>query len=204
MGRINEAFGGRLAAGARPAVVSIDLMRSYFVEGSPLRLPSSECLDSAARVLAAARENHVPVVHTRVAYGPGGVDGGVFVRKVPALRHLFDGGGELGELMPQVAPAGAEVVLVKQYPSAFFATPLAPMLRAQGVDTVVIVGVSTSGCIRASALDAIQHGFIPLVVRESVGDRTPEINDANLFDIQEKCGEVVSETEAVTYLSEKR
>jgi maleamate amidohydrolase len=204
MSGIEEGFGGQLAPGARPAVLAIDLMRAYFDPVSPLCLPSSACLDAAARVIGAARAHGVPVVHTRVAYGPDGVDGGVFVRKVPALRQLFDGGGKLGELMPEVAPTAAELVLVKQYASAFFGTSLASTLLAQGIDTVVLVGVSTSGCIRATAVDAIQHGFIPLVVREAVGDRASGPHEANLFDLQAKYAEVVSEAAAVSYLKEDR
>ncbi len=200
---IDEGFDGRLVPGRRPAVISIDLMRAYFDADSPLCLPSRDCLDSAARVLASARAHGVPVLHTRVAFGPGGVDGGVFVRKVPALRHLFDGGGPLGELMPEVAPAGGELVLVKQYASAFFGTTLASTLLAQGVDTVVLVGVSTSGCVRASAVDAIQHGFVPLVVREAVGDRTEQTQESNLYDLQAKYAEVVGEAAAVAYLGER-
>jgi nicotinamidase-related amidase len=201
---IDEGFDGRLTPGRRPAVIAIDLMRAYFDEASPLCLPSRDCLDGASRVLSAARGRDVPVLHTRVAFGPGGVDGGVFVRKVPALRHLFDGGGPLGELMPEVKPAADELVLVKQYASAFFGTTLASTLLAQGVDTVVLVGVSTSGCIRATAVDAIQHGFVPLVVREAVGDRTRETHESNLFDLQAKYAEVVSEASVVSYLSEAR
>ncbi|SDG04973.1 maleamate amidohydrolase [Lentzea fradiae] len=204
MSTSDDPFDGTLTGGGSPALVLIDLMRAYFTEGSPLLLPSRDCLDSASRVLAAARWHGVPVVHTRVAYAKDGVDGGLFVRKVPALRLLFDGGGPLGEFMPEVEPADGEQVVVKQYPSAFFGTPLASALRARGVDTVVIAGVSTSGCVRASALDALQHGFVPLVVREAVGDRTPETQETNLFDIQAKCGEVVGESHVLRYLAEKR
>jgi maleamate amidohydrolase len=201
---MDEGFGGQLAPGARPVVLSIDLMRAYFDASSPLCLPSKDCLHAAARVIATAREYGVPVVHTRVAYGPGGLDGGVFVRKVTALQQLFEGGGVMGELMPDVQPAANELVLVKQYASAFFGTSLASTLRGQGIDTVVLVGVSTSGCIRATAVDAIQHGFIPLVVREAVGDRAAGPHEANLYDLQAKYAEVVAESTALAYLSENR
>ena len=113
------------------------------------------------------------MVHTRVRYSAGGADGGVFFRKVPALQALV-GDGPMGELMPPVAPTDDELVIVKQYASAFFGTSLASTLHAAGVDTVVVVGVSTSGCIRATAVDAIQHGFVPLVVADAVGDRAPD------------------------------
>jgi nicotinamidase-related amidase len=200
---IDEGFGGRLRPGRRPAVLAIDLMRAYFDPDSPLCLPSRDCLASTARVLATARAAGVPVIHTRVAYAADGSDGGVFVRKVSALRHLF-GGGPLSELMPEVAPADGELVITKQYASAFFGTSLASTLVALGVDTLVLTGVSTSGCIRATGVDAVQHGFIPLVVRDAVADRTAETHEGNLFDLQAKYAEVVDEKTAVAYLEEER
>lgn len=183
-------------------MIAVDLMRAYFEPGSPMELPSKDCLRSAARVLSAAREHGVRVLHTRVAYAADGADGGVFVRKVGALKHLY-GGGPLSELMPEVAPAEGELVLIKQYASAFFGTTLASTLHALGVDTVVIVGVSTSGCVRATAVDAVQHGFIPWVVRDAVGDRDPGPHEANLYDLQAKYAEVVDEATAMGYLEEQ-
>lgn len=199
----DEGFAGELRPGRRPAVLAIDLMHAYFDPASPLCLPSRDCLASAARVLAAARDHDVRVIHTRVEFAPDGSDGGVFVRKIGALAHLY-GGGPMSELMPEVAPVEGELVITKQYASAFFGTSLASTLVAGGVDTVVLVGVSTSGCIRASAVDAIQHGFVPLVVRDAVGDRTARTHDANLFDLQAKYAEVVEERTALAYLEEQR
>lgn len=198
-----DGFAGELRPGRRPAVLAVDLMRAYFDEASPLCLPSRDCLSSAARVLSAARGNGVPVIHTRVEYAPDGSDGGVFVRKIPALEQLY-GGGPMSELMPEVAPVEGEVVITKQYASAFFGTSLASMVVARGVDTIVLVGVSTSGCIRATGVDAVQHGFIPLVVRDAVGDRTPQTHESSLFDLQAKYAEVVDENTAVTYLEGHR
>ncbi|MGW0007227.1 isochorismatase family protein [Nocardia grenadensis] len=196
-------FGGELRPGSRPAVLAIDLMRAYFEPESPLCLPDADFLRSASRIITAARRAAVPVLHTRVAYHTDGADGGLFVRKVPALRQLF-GGGPMGELMPEVAPADSELVVVKQYASAFFGTTLASTLYARGIDTVVIVGVSTSGCVRATAVDAIQHGFVPLVVRDAVGDRTNARHEANLFDLQAKYAEVVTESTTSAYLQDSR
>ncbi len=199
----DEGFAGRLRPGRHPAVLAVDLMRGYFDPASPLCLPSRDCLRSAARVLAAAREHRVPVIHTRVEYAADGSDGGVFVRKVRALETLY-GGGPMSELMPEVAPAEGELVVTKQYASAFFGTSLASTLVARHVDTVLLVGVSTSGCVRASGVDAVQHGFVPLVVRDAVGDRTAQAHDASLFDLQAKYAEVVGESTAVSYLEEQR
>ena len=199
----DAGFDGTLRPGRRPAVLAIDMMRAYFEQASPLCLPSRDCLASGARVLSAARASGVPVIHTRVQFAPDGSDGGVFVRKVRALEQLY-GGGPLSELMPEVAPVEGELVITKQYASAFFGTSLASTLVARGIDTVVLVGVSTSGCIRATGVDAVQHGFIPLVVRDAVGDRTSQTHDANLFDLQAKYAEVVDERTAVAYLEEER
>jgi maleamate amidohydrolase len=196
-------FGRRLPPGRRPALLLVDLVRAYFTPGSDLCLADRSALDSAARLLVAARASGVPVVHTRVQYSGGGADGGFFFRKVGALRHLT-AGSPLGELMPEVAPEGDEVVVVKQYASAFFGTSLASTLTAMGVDTVVVAGVSTSGCVRATAVDACQHGFVPLVVRDAVADRDPGPHEANLFDLQAKYAEVVGEAEALDYLAEVR
>lgn len=194
-------FAGSLRPGDRPAVLAIDMMAAYFTPGSDLCLPSRDCLESASRVLASAREAGVPVIHTRVEFGPGGLDGGVFLQKVPALRALI-GDAAPGRLMPEVAPLEDELVLVKQYASAFFGTTLASTLTALGVDTVVITGVSTSGCVRATGVDALQHGFVPVVVRDAVGDRGPGPHEANLYDLQAKYAEVVGEAEVRTYLSQ--
>lgn len=203
MTQFADGFAGTLAPGRRPVVLAVDMMRAYFDPASPLCLPSSSCLESASRIIACAREQGVRVIHTRVQYGPDGADGGVFIRKVAALRLLI-GNGPMGELMPAVAPAADELVLVKQYASAFFGTSFASTLQAAGTDTVIIVGVSTSGCIRASGVDALQHGFIPLIVREAVGDRDSGPHNASLYDLQAKYAEVLDEGTITSYLREER
>jgi maleamate amidohydrolase len=199
MTEFSTGFGGALALGRRPVVLSIDLMRAYFDPVSPLCLPSTASLESAARVIAAARDADVPVVHTRTMYGPGGFDGGMFMRKVPALSLLI-GDNAMNAIMPQVAPLTDELVLVKQYASAFFGTTLTSTLQANGIDTVVIVGVSTSGCVRASAVDAMQYGLVAAVVRDAVGDRSAATHESNLFDLGAKYAEVVDESAIRHYL----
>ncbi len=195
----DEGFGSQLSWGTRPALLVIDMMQAYFTAGSPLCLPDRAAVDGCVRLLAAARSNGVPVVHTRVAYTPGMADAGLFVQKVPALGLLVEG-GPLGRFEPDVAPESGEAVVVKQYASAFFGTSLASTLRAANRDTVVVCGVSTSGCIRASATDALQHGFVPLVVADACGDRTPAVHEANLFDLAAKYADVIAADEAVAYL----
>lgn len=197
-------FRGRLEAGRHPALLVVDFVRAYLVEDSPL-YGGEGCASArraAIRLLAAARAARIPVVHTNVAYTPGGRDGGVFFRKVPALA-CFERGRrpDLAAFAEGLEPAADEIVLTKQYASAFFGTPLASTLTALGRDTVLIAGVSTSGCIRATAVDCCQHGFVPWVVREAVGDRAPEPHEANLFDLQAKYAEVVTLAAAERYLA---
>lgn len=193
-------FGRSLEPGRRPALLLVDLIAAYFTPGSELYLGGDACLHSAARLLEAARQGGVPVIHSRVEYSADGTDGGVFFRKVGALRRLVAGSPD-GQIMPEVAPLPGEPVVVKQYASSFFGTSLASTLTSLGVDTTLIAGVSTSGCVRATAVDACQHGFVPLVVREAVGDRDPGPHEANLFDLQAKYAEVIAEEEAVRYLA---
>lgn len=198
-----DGFDGKLSPGRAPAVLSIDLMRAYFDQNSPLCLPSAALLLPAAEIIAVAREMSVPVIHTRVSYGKDGHDGGVFIRKVPALRLLI-GETPIGRIMPEVSPSPSEHVLVKQYASAFFGTDLESILRESGVDTVIIVGVSTSGCVRATAVDAIQLGFTPLVVSDAVADRNPEVHNASLYDLQAKYAEVRGSESVLEYLRSSR
>jgi maleamate amidohydrolase len=200
LGGAEAGFGGRLTPGKRPALVMVDFVRAYFEPGAELYMGLDSCLHSAARVLEAARQAGILILHTRVSFSAGGVDGGHFFHKVGALKH-FVGDTPLGQFMPEVMPLASEVTIVKQYASAFFGTTLASTLSASAIDTVIITGVSTSGCIRATAVDAIQHGFIPLVPRESVGDRDDGPHEANLFDLQAKYAEVMTEQSVLDYLA---
>lgn len=193
------AFDGRLPFGQRPALLLIDLVEAYLQPGSPLYAGIEPALESAMRMTAAARKAGIPIVFTNVEYQLGGADGGVFYRKVPALK-AFERGSPLGAFPAVLAPLDDDIVITKRYASAFFATHLAATFTALGVDTVLICGTSTSGCVRASALDACQHGFLPFVVRDACGDRHQAPHEANLFDLQAKYAEVVSEAEAIALL----
>ena len=193
------AFDGKLPFGKRPALLIVDFVVAYLDPASPLYAGVEDALASNERLLAAARKAGIPVLFTNVVYTPGGADGGVFYRKVPALR-LFDKGSPLGAFPASLQPREGELVISKQYASSFFGTHLAATLTAQGIDTLLITGLSTSGCVRATALDACQHGFLPFVVREACGDRHPGPHEANLFDLQAKYAEVISEAEALAHL----
>ena len=196
----SAGFSGRLGFGEHPALIVIDFCNAYLLEESPLYAGVEDARASCERVLEGARAAGIPIVITRVEFQPDGSDGGVFWRKVDALK-CFVKGSPLAEYPPSLQPQPGEVVLTKQYASAFFGTSLSSTLTAMGRDSLIVTGVSTSGCVRATALDACQHGFIPLVVRDAVGDRDRKVHEANLFDLDAKYADVVSESEVLEHLA---
>ncbi len=195
-------FGGTLRPGKSPALILIDFARAYFDKGCGLYAGVEAERTVAARLAEAARGAGVPVVFTRVEYASPG-DGGQFYRKVPALA-AFDSGNPMGDFTPELAPHDGDIVVTKHYPSAFFGTGLAAQLHALGVDTLLVTGLSTSGCVRASTLDALCHGFVPLVVEDACGDRDRRVHDANIFDLKSKYAEIVGSGEAISYLAGDR
>lgn len=192
------AFDGNLGFGTSPALILIDFVEAYFAKDSPLYAGVEDALESALRLRAAARAAGIPVIYTNVVYQTGD-DGGIFFRKVPALKVFMDG-SPLGAWPTGLEPASGELVISKQYASAFFGTSLGATLTANGIDTLIITGVTTSGCIRASCIDAVSNGFIPIVVADACGDRHEAPHEANLFDMNAKYGDVVDEHAVVKYL----
>ncbi|MEU2348058.1 isochorismatase family protein [Modestobacter sp. NPDC049651] len=193
-------FSGRVGWGSAPAVVVVDLVRAYAEPDGPFALPDpGPAVAATQQLVDAARAHGRPVVWTVVRYAPGLADAGLFARKVPALAcFAADAPGGWGELV--LRPAAGETVLVKQYASAFAGTSLAATLHVAGADTVVVTGVSTSGCVRATAMDALNAGFRPQVVRQACADRTPAVHEANLADLDAKYADVVDLPEALGHL----
>ena len=196
------AFDGRLGFGNAPALILVDFVQAYFAKDNPLYAGVEDTLSSALRVRDAARRAGVPVIYTNVVYQTG-ADGGIFFKKVPAL-DAFMAGNPLGDWPECLQPGDGELVVSKQYASAFFGTSLAATLTAAGVDTLIITGVTTSGCIRATCVDTISHGFIPIVVREAVGDRHEAPHEANLFDMNAKYADVLDEATVIHHLQGMR
>ena len=193
-------FDGRLGFGKRPALLIVDFINAYVTEGAPLFAPDVvTAVNETILLLSLAREKQIPVLYTKVLYNKNFRDGGIFIQKVPVLKTMVEG-EPLAEIVPQLTPIESDIIIVKQYASAFFGTSLAATLTSLGVDTILLTGCSTSGCIRASAVDGMQYGFRVIVPRECVADRHPGPHEANLFDINSKYGDVVSKGEVVEYL----
>jgi nicotinamidase-related amidase len=188
-------FGEGVGFGEDPALVVIDLINVFTDPETNLGSDLDAVVEQAGRLLAAFREHDLPRYYTTVAYEESYGDAGVFIEKVPALRELRLG-TEAVEVDPRIAPEGDERVIFKKYASAFFGTDLGTELTTDGVDTLVIAGVTTSGCVRATAVDSLQHGYRTVVPEDAVGDRAEGPHRANLFDIDAKYGDVVT-TDAV-------
>ncbi|KAI1848459.1 hypothetical protein JX265_008759 [Neoarthrinium moseri] len=201
-----SGYGNRMGWGARPVLVLIDVCKAYWEPGSPLNCsahePTTKCPQVMRNMLAAARAAGTPVIWTAVEYtDPDMKDAGLFWLKSKSLNvwNVADTRG-LGDWVEGLVPETSEMIIKKKYASAFFGTSLATDLRVMGADTVVLCGVSTSGCVRASTLDAMQNGFRPMVVGTACGDRSEEIQNANLFDLNAKYADVVTEEEAIDHL----
>ncbi|MFY0613777.1 MAG: isochorismatase family protein [Hyphomicrobiaceae bacterium] len=195
-------FDTNIGFGTRPAVIVIDFVNAYTTKGAPFFGEGVvSAVDESVPLLAAARTAKVPIIYTKVLYHPSGMDGGLFVKKVPALRALV-AGEPLAEIDSKITPEPEDLVIVKNYPSCFFGTTLQSTLMGLGVDTLVLIGCSTSGCVRAAAIDAIQYGYRVIVPRECAGDRHDAPHDANLFDINAKYGDVVPKTQVIDYFKE--
>lgn len=195
------SFSGRVGWGDRPALLVIDLCRAYTDPAGPFALPGAEGVVLAVeRLVERARLAGHPVLWTRVRYRADLADAGWFVHKVPALAAFADG-AEGDWAAPTLAAREVERVLEKQHASAFAGTDLADVLRGLAVDTVVVCGVSTSGCVRATATDAMAAGFRPVVVAEACGDRTEELQRSNLADLDAKYADVVTVEDALAHWS---
>lgn len=196
-------FDSRLGFGEKAALLIVDFVKAYTTPGSPLYAPAvAEAVRRTVPLREAAQEKGLPVFFTRVEYHSLGLDGGIWLEKVPALRGMTRG-NPLADIVDELPVGERDVVLVKNYASAFFGTALAATLTAAGIDTILLAGCSTSGCIRATAVDGLQHGFRVVVPRECVGDRHPQPHEANLFDIHAKYGDVVSLAEVVDWIASR-
>ena len=195
-------LGNRLGFGKSPALVVVDMQIGFTVpEKSPLAGNLDKELVIINRLIEIARQKGVPIIFTAIGFEPKHqVDGGLWVEKAPTLRHLKRG-SELVEIDPRLKRNSEDIVVIKQYASSFFGTHLAPTLTALRIDTLIVTGCTTSGCIRATVIDAISNGFRPIIPIEGVGDRAQEPHEANLFDMGSKYGDVVPIEEVVDYLT---
>jgi maleamate amidohydrolase len=196
---VRKGFAARVGFGARPALLVIDIIRAFTDLRSPLASNLDDQVAAIRTVLAAARERDIPVIFSTVAYDAELQEAGIWIRKIPSNSWLVEG-SEWVELDARLDRRPREMLLVKKYASCFFGTDLAARLVSRQVDTLLITGCTTSGCVRATAVDACSLGLHTIVVQEAVGDRAELPHIANLFDIDAKYGDVVDLQDALVYL----
>jgi maleamate amidohydrolase len=192
-------LGQAVTMGERPAVLVVDFSCGFTDPECALGSDLTAEVEATRRLLDAARAKGLPVIFTTIGYEPSLKDGGLWLQKVPSLGDL-QVGGQWVEIDPRLDQQPDETIVLKKGASAFFGTNLAAILISQGIDSVVLCGATTSGCIRATAIDLLQHGFPTLVPRDCVGDRAQAPHEANLFDIQAKYADVVPLDDALAYV----
>jgi nicotinamidase-related amidase len=195
----DRSFGGRVGFGESPALVVVDMAVAFNDPTYAIGADQTSAVEAIARLLPLVRERGLPVFYTTSSFEPGAADAGIRIRKVPSLRELELGSPAVA-IDPRLEPHEGDVALTKKAPSPFFRTGLHELLVDLGVDTVIVTGCSTSGCIRAAACDGASYGYHVIVPRECVADRAREPHLANLFDIDAKYGDVVSTYEVIAYL----
>ena len=196
-----KGIGARIGWGKRPAVIVVDLAKAFTDPNCPLGGEVSFAVEETLRILTVAREIDMPIFFTSVAYHNPEIEGGVFVAKIPALR-ILKYGSEWVQIDPRLQRRDNEIIIYKEYSSSFFGTHLHSILHSLGVDTIIICGASTSGCIRLTAADGIQLGYRCIIPETAVCDRAEGPHKANLFDMDSKYGDVVTTDSVVAKLHE--
>ena len=192
-------LGQSVTLGSRPAVLVVDFSRGFTDPESTMGSDLTGEVEATKRLLDVARPKGLPIIFTTIGFESNLKDGALWLQKAPGLAEL-QVGGEWVEIDPRLERGEEEVVILKKGASAFFGTNLPSILVSQGIDTIVLCGATTSGCIRATAVDLLQYGYPTLVPRECVGDRAQGPHEANLLDIQAKYADVVSVEDALSYL----
>ena len=195
----DQGFGHISGFGAHPALLIVDFVNGF---ADPAQFGGGNISDAIANtkpLLALARAKGLPVAYSRAVYADDGSDAGVFCLKVPSLKALTED-AEASAIVAALAPAEGEHIVRKTQPSMFFGTDLADWLKAKGVDTVLVTGCTTSGCVRATVVDAMSHNFLTIVVGDCVGDRALAPHEANLFDMAQKYADVMAQADVMARL----
>jgi len=194
-----QGFGHELGIEGPFGLLIVDFVNGF---ADPAIFGGGNIADAIARTVPlvnAARERRWPVAHSRIVYADDDSDANIFSLKVPGMLTLKEH-ASASAIVPQLTPEPGELVVRKNVPSAFFGTSLAPWLAMHGVRTLVVAGAVTSGCVRASVVDAMQCGFRPVVLSDCVGDRAIGPHDANLFDMAQKYASVMTSDELIARL----
>lgn len=198
-----QGMGQSSGFGKTPALVLVDFVVAF---ADPAHFGGGnigDAITASARLLAFAREQNWPIAHTRVVYADDGSDANAFTMKVPGLLKLTEA-SPLSQIVPEVAPLAGELIVRKRQASAFFGTELAAWLRWRGVDTLVVTGCTTSGCIRATVLDSVANNFRTVLPVDGTGDRAIGPHEASLFDIGQKYADLSSVDDIIHSIKDKQ
>jgi maleamate amidohydrolase len=195
-----RGFGIKIGFGERPALMIIDMIKGFTDPSMPLGAPLESQIEAQRPLLEVAHQRDIPVIFSTVIYEEEDIkDAGVWALKQTGARTLT-AGSEAVKIDPRLGLQPKDIVLMKKYASCFYGTDLVARLNSRRIDTLIITGCTTSGCVRATAVDAVQNGFRPMVVREAVGDRSVAAHEQSLFDLNAKYADVVSLDETLQYL----
>tara|TARA_Y100001970_G_scaffold294368_1_gene451839 strand:+ start:23380 stop:24003 length:624 start_codon:yes stop_codon:yes gene_type:complete len=197
-----QNFGNTIGMGKKPALLIVDFVNGFNDENAFGGGNIPQAIKITQSLLEFARNQKLPIAHTRVVFADDGSDLNLMYKKVPSLKTLTENSKE-SQIVPELTPNNGEIIVRKRVPSAFFGTDLAPQLTLLGVDTIMITGCTTSGCVRASALDAMCWGFIPIVITDGCGDRAIGPHEANLFDLGQKYVDLMTASEAMEKIRNK-
>ena len=195
-----RGFGVKIGFGERPALIVIDMLKGFTDPAMPLGANLDHEIEAQQPLLDVAHQRGIPVIFSTVNYTDADLkDAGLWGIKMKGSLTLKAGTPAV-EIDPRLDMRPTDSLLIKKYASCFFGTDLVPRLMNQRVDTLIITGCTTSGCVRATAVDAVQNGFRPIVVREAVGDRSKPAHEQSLFDLNAKYADVVGLDETLQYM----
>ena len=195
-----RGFGISIGFGERPALIVIDMLKGFTDPAMPLGADLDRQIEAQKPLVEIAHQRQIPVIFSTVIYEEAEAkDAGLWGVKMKGSLTLA-AGSEAVKVDPRLDKKRDDILLVKKYASCFFGTDLVPRLNSRRIDTLIITGCTTSGCVRATAVDAVQNGFRPMVVREAVGDRSVAAHEQSLFDLNAKYADVVSLDETLQYL----
>jgi maleamate amidohydrolase len=195
-----RGFGIKIGFGERPALMIIDMIKAFTDPTMPLGAPLESQIEAQRPLLEIAHGRDIPVIFSTVIYEEADIkDAGIWALKQIGARTLT-AGSEAVKIDPRLGMQPKDILLMKKYASCFYGTDLVARLNSRRIDTLIITGCTTSGCVRATAVDAVQNGFRPMVVREAVGDRSAAAHEQSLFDLNAKYADVVSVDETLQYL----
>jgi maleamate amidohydrolase len=196
-----RGFGKSLAMGAKPCFLVVDVINGFTDQSMPMGADLSSQIEVINKLLQVIHQKNIPVIFTTIAYEESSIgDSGIWLEKMEGLKTLKIGTDAV-ELDPRLDFQRGNTILNKKYASSFFGTDLSSRLNANQIDTIIVTGCTTSGCVRATVVDALQYGYRPVVVRDGVGDRSEASHDQSLFDMQQKYANVLYSNEVLELIT---